>query len=195
MPDHDINLLAYARQENLILDGLNQFIDGVGSDDSLKFSQCFNVEVFGYYIENRKEDTIDLVRGANYHFHDLTLNPRGNNGITIKGGAKNIKLENIVFDSHGKECDIELGMWCDYDIVKRPKVRNVEIINCHAKDRKPLVLKCWYSEKPKIVNSNVKVLWWPPIMSPVYFFARRKGWLGKLKAVDPENLKLDPREL
>ena len=83
MPDYDVNLLAYARQENLILDGLNQFIDGIGSDDSLKFSQCFNVEVFGYYIENYKEDTIDLVRGANYHFHDLTLNPRGNNGGNV----------------------------------------------------------------------------------------------------------------
>lgn len=194
MPRTDQNPISYARLDNLVLNGINQYIGDVNATDSLKFSQCFNVEAYGYHIVNHKEDTIDAVRGANYYFHDMVLQPRGRNGITLKGGIKGATLENIIFEGHGKECDIELGMWCDYDIVKRPKTRGVVIKNCRAKDGKPLIIRCWYAEKPTIINSNVKILWWPPIVSPAYFILRKKGLLGKLKKVEASNLVIDPRE-
>lgn len=195
--DYDKNYRSYVKQDGLRLSaaGYNVTIDGSGYDDTLKFSQCFNVEVSGYTVIGGNEDSLDCVRGTSYYLHNLRLQPRGRNGITIKGGVKGARLENITFESHGKDCDIELGQWSDYDVIKRPRTRSIEIINCNASDGKPLIVKYWHADKPRIVNSNVKLIWYCPRVAPVYFWLRRKGWAGQLKPVTAADLVLDPREI
>jgi hypothetical protein len=155
--------------------------------DVLKFSNCKNITVKGCIINGGKEDCIDAVRGENYTFRDTTILPHGSNGITVKGSVDGVVLENLSFDGHGRECDIELGQFDNYWWIGRAPTRNVTIRNVQSVDGKPVILRLWDSTVPVIENSNVKVIrvpkfiWWPYF---VFRAAQTRGYKNVAKPVD-----------
>lgn len=134
--------------------------------DILKFSNCENITVKNCTILGGKEDCIDAVRGNNYTFNAVTLAPKYN-GITLKGSIDTANIVDVEFQTHGKDCDIELGQYDNYWYIGRPPTRNVSVTNVKAADGKPVVVKLWDAEDLVVVNSNVKVIkipkfiWWP----------------------------------
>lgn len=134
--------------------------------DILKFSNCENITVRNCTILGGKEDCIDAVRGSNYTFDTVALAPK-HNGITLKGSIDTANIANVEFQSHGKDCDIELGQYDNYWYIGRAPTRNVSIIDTNAIDGKPIVIKVWDGEMPTVTGSNVKIvkipkfIWWP----------------------------------
>jgi hypothetical protein len=142
-------------------------VNALDYSDILKFSNCDGAVVDQCYIEGGKEDCIDAVRGSNYTFKNCDLAPE-KNGITIKGSIDGVNIENVTFDGHGKECDIDIGQFDNYWYIGRAPTRNITIKNVRAKrDGNPIKIRLWDSETPNIIDSNVKVIrvpkfiWWP----------------------------------
>lgn len=172
----DKNYESYWGQSNLIID--NRAIwppDSNEYSDILKFSICSNVLVDNCEIVGGREDAIDCVRGEDYKFSYLKLHPKGKNGITIKGSIKNTTISNVIFMSHGKECDIELGQHCIYDSFwGSDKTEGITLINVHSNDSVPVKIKVWNATKPTIIGGNVQVKMVPTIFVKLYFAFR---WL------------------
>jgi len=134
--------------------------------DTLKFSNCANVTVRNCTIEGGKEDCIDAVRGENYTFTETILIPH-KNGITLKGSIVNYNINNITFNAHGSDCDMEFGQYDNYWYIGRKATRGGIIDTIKAVDNKPIKIKLWDAEPPTITNTNVKIIkvpkiiWWP----------------------------------
>ena len=156
--------------------------------DVLKFSNCSNIIVSNCTINGGKEDCIDAVRGKNYTILDTTLIP-SNNGITLKGSIDTVKIQNVTFDGHGKDCDIDLGQFDNYWYIGRQPTRNVWLINVHATDNAPVKVRLWDADNVIVNNSNVKIvkvpkfIWWPYF---VFRAIQTRGWKNVSKPV-PDN--------
>ena len=146
--------------------------------DILKFSNCTGILVDNCEIYGGKEDCIDAVRGELYTIKNSYLYPE-HNGITLKGSINGVKLDNVTFKTHGKDCDIDIGQFDNYWYVGRAPTRNVTIHNVKASDDKPVVVRLWDAAEPIIENSNVKIvripkfIWWPYF---VFRAAQTRGW-------------------
>ena len=153
-------------------------VDPSGYSDILKFSNCIGATVNNCTIHGGKEDCIDAVRGSLYTIKNTNLHPV-HNGITIKGSVDGVVLENLVFETHGKDCDIEFGQFDNYWWIGRPPTRDIVIRNVMPVDGKPVVVKLWDSTVPEVYNSNVKIvkipkfIWWPYF---VFRAAQTRGW-------------------
>lgn len=154
--------------------------------DILKFSNCKDCIVSGCVIDGGKEDCIDAVRGSNYTIENSTLIPH-HNGITLKGSIDGVLIENIMFDGHGKDCDIDIGQFDNYWWIGRAPTRNITIRNVNSTNGTPVIVRLWDAQNPVIENSNVKVikvpklLWWPYF---VFRAAQTRGYKNVAKPVD-----------
>jgi hypothetical protein len=143
-----------------------ELTDPAEYSDILKFSDSSDILVENSTIFGGREDSIDAVRGARYTFRDLTLIP-DSNGITVKGSADGVLVENVSFTKHGSSSDMEFGQFDNYWYIGRPPTRNITIRNVSATDGKPVVVWLWDAERPTVVDSNVrivkvpKIIWWP----------------------------------
>lgn len=141
-------------------------INALDYSDILKFSNCQNIVVENCVIEGGKEDCVDAVRGSNYTFRNCNLSPY-HNGITLKGSIDGVKIDNVIFDGHGKDCDIDIGQFDNYWWIGRAPTRNILIKNVRAAGGAPVIVRLWDAETPVIENSNVKIIrvpkiiWWP----------------------------------
>lgn len=142
--------------------------------DILKFSICTNTLVEDTYVVGGKEDCIDAVRGENYIIRRCVLHPNGRNGITLKGNLKRAFIRDVEFETHGSECDIELGQHTIYSnfFGTNQKTEAVVIENTNSKSGKPLIVKVWNADKPVVINSNVKIQVVPKILVKLYFALR-----------------------
>lgn len=164
----DKNYESHVQENGTHIEGrtLPSDADPAEYSDILKFSNCEDITVKNCSILGGKEDCIDAVRGNNYTFDTVTLTPK-HNGITLKGSIDTASITNVEFQSHGKDCDIELGQYDNYWYIGRPPTRNVRIIDTNATDGKPVVVKVWDAKTPIVVNSSVKIInipkfiWWP----------------------------------
>ena len=121
------------------------FIDGTGFTDTLKLSNKTGCVITSATIIGGSEDCIDINRGGNHLIRKCTIIPRGRFGITIKGGASGILIEDCIFDGHGSEADIDLGNWSDQS---QERTRNNRIVNCRTKDGSPIRTRCEWADKP-----------------------------------------------
>lgn len=141
-------------------------VNAADYSDIMKFSNCTDCVVERCLIEGGKEDCIDAVRGSNYLFKNTTLIPR-TNGITLKGSIDGVSIENVEFDGHGSDCDIDIGQFDNYWWIGRAPTRKITIRNVQSKDGKPVRVRLWDAECPVVENSNVKIIripkfvWWP----------------------------------
>ena len=158
----------------------------IGFSDVLKFSNCTNCTVDGCTVHGGKEDCIDVVRGSKYVIRNSTLLPY-KNGITLKGSIDGVLLENIIFDGHGSDCDIDIGQFDNYWWIGRPATRNVIINNVTSLDGKPVVVRLWDADAVTVTASNVKIvrvpkfIWWPYF---VFRAAQTRGFKNVAKPVD-----------
>ena len=148
-----------------------QGINPAEYSDILKFSNCTTILVDDCEIHGGKEDCIDAVRGADYTIKNSDLYPE-HNGITMKGSIDGAKLDNIVFKTHGKDCDIELGQYDNYWYVGRLPTRNVVLHNIKSEDEKPVIVKVWDANVPVVENSNVRIIRIPKLIWFPYFVFR-----------------------
>lgn len=147
--------------------------DALAYSDILKFSQNKDIIIKNFTIYGGKEDCIDIVRGTNYSIMDCSLIPQGQAGITVKGSVKGLYISNLLFLSHGKQTDIDLGNWEDYSYFPRPKTRKIVLHNVHASDGKPVKVRVLHSEIPEIIDSNIKLVVYPRIVVALFFWAKR----------------------
>lgn len=189
----DKNYKSHAGEFNSVIE--NQIIpipeiDPSDYSDILKFSNCAGILVNYCTIKGGKEDCIDAVRGSNYIIQNTTLLPdHDGNGITLKGSIDGVLLQNIEFDGHGKNCDIELGQFDNYWWIGRPPTRNITIRNVNANDGRPVIIRLWDSTAPIIEKSNVKIIkvpklvWWPYF---VFRAIQTRGFKNITKPVDTD---------
>ena len=164
----------------------NEGVDPSEYSDILKFSNCENISVKNCKILGGKEDCIDAVRGSNYTFENVSLAPK-HNGITLKGSIDTVRIANVKFQTHGKDCDIELGQYDNYWYIGRPSTRGVSIINTDAIDGKQVVVKVWDAKTPRVSGSNVKIIKVPIFIWFPYFVFRAiqtRGWKNITKPVE-----------
>ena len=165
----DVNYESHVSESGIAVDG--RTIPDLGTSpgnyaDTLKFSNCTGVVVDHSTIFGGKEDAIDAVRGSDLTFRNLTLVPNSN-GITVKGAAANILIENVFFEKHGSSSDFEFGQFDNYWYVGRAPTRTITIKNVSSADGKPVVIKLWDAVIPVVIDSNVKIIrvpkliWWP----------------------------------
>lgn len=170
----DKNYESHVTENGSVIE--NRMIPSEGTNpaeysDILKFSNCENITVKSCVILGGKEDCIDAVRGSNYNFETLSLSPK-HNGITLKGSINGANIVNVEFQSHGKDCDIELGQYDNYWYIGRPPTRNVKIIDTKSVDGKPVTVKIWDAETPQVTDSNVKIVKIPKFIWFPYFVFR-----------------------
>jgi len=177
-------------------------IDGGGASEGLKLSFCRNVVVRNSQIMGGSEDCVDIVRGENITFDNCTFfaNTDTKQHITCKGGAKNITFKNCKFIGSFKNwwdgACIDLGNWTDYDDVDRPKVRNVQIINCTLQDVScPILYRRLYAETPTVKNTKGFKFKVPNLFVSIFWFLQRKGWVGKRRKFPDNWLKIYDFEL
>lgn len=153
----DINTVSYASENGVVISDLI-FNPNPGDSDTLKFSNCTNFTVERCEIVGGKEDCIDMNRGSLGYVTNCNLRPTGNFAMTIKGGFKDLVLENIILDSHGKEVDIDLGNWSCQG--KWAWTSGIILKNVTAADGKPVIVRVLWASSPKVIGGNVKVKNW-----------------------------------
>ena len=169
----DTNYKSFVKEKNLLIDAWENPLNPSEWDDVMKFSQCENVEVKGVTIDGGKEDCIDAVRGSDYSFTNIVLNPL-NNGITIKGSIDGWNLKDILFTRKGKAYTIQVGQYDNYWTPWAKPTRNGTVDNVSIEDHSTVVIEIWDAELPKqIINcKNLKVLKIPKIIWFPYFMFR-----------------------
>ena len=165
----DKNFESHATEDGTLITGRmipEKEINSLDYSDILKFSNCKNIIVDNCIIEGGKEDCIDAVRGSNYLIRNSNLSPF-HNGITLKGSIDGVRIENVIFDGHGKDCDIDIGQFDNYWWIGRKPTRNIQISKVKSADGKPVIVRLWDAEAPAVIDSNVKIIrvpkfiWWP----------------------------------
>lgn len=179
----------------------NCVIDGSGAGEGLKLSFCYDVHVKNCIIHGGVEDCVDIVRGGDILFYKCKfISHDTKQHITVKGGAKNIKFVGCEFiGDYKKRLDgafIDLGNWTDYDDVTRPRVRNIEVLDCKIKDsNRKILCRVLHSNPPKVENSDGWVFRVPRLFLLFFWLGQRLGWLGKRRRFAPENLEVYDIEL
>lgn len=170
----DKNFESHATENGTVVENRiipTRDINPMEYSDILKFSNCTGITVDNCEIYGGKEDCIDAVRGQLYTFKNSDLYPV-HNGITIKGSIDGVKIDNVRFKTHGKDCDIDIGQYDNYWYIGRSPTRNVLIHNVNAVDGKPVVVRLWDALNPILENSNVKIVRVPKLIWFPYFVFR-----------------------
>lgn len=120
----DSHVLAFAKVDYLIVRNLHIRADA--SQEALKFSACRFVLVENVILEGGSEDALDIVRGENYVFRNVEFISRGDRAVTIKGGVNGAFFLGCRFAGRTSTgALVEFGNWSDYDVLERPRTRNV----------------------------------------------------------------------
>lgn len=149
--------------------------------DVLKISNCQNTLVENCRVVGGIEDSVDQVQGRATMIRGCRLKPTGKNGVTAKGAIDGIELNDVLYESHGSECDAEFGQFDKYWKPGRAATRNIRLVNVRAVDGRPVRVKLWNATKPTVIGGNVKVVKMPWIVWFPYFVFRyvQVNWLKK----------------
>jgi hypothetical protein len=153
---------------------IKEDLNGNACSETLKFSLCNNVvlDMNNVNIFSGKEDCLDIVRGKNYRIKDGVFHCSGKQGITIKGSVDSVILENIVFRGNPKNGYVVLGQYCDYDVVHKPKTKNIIIKNCWF-EKPSCGITLWNAEKIQFQGTSCKVNKVNPLIVKGYFLIRK----------------------
>lgn len=122
----DQHTLAFLGADNVIIEECT--IEASVVEEALKFSDCRNVWVRNCTLIGGREDALDVVRGGNLIFENITFVSRGARAVTIKGGVDNVWFVGCDFSGSATSgAFIELGDWSDYDKEPQPPTRNIFI--------------------------------------------------------------------
>lgn len=145
-------------------------------NDTFHLSRAYNVSFVGLTIPGGNEDCIDVQYNSTLvSVSDCRLHPNGLFGMTIKGGSGLVHLKNVVFETHGKETDIDLGNWSDQN--QKDKTKLVTIENVTSADGQPVKVRVLWADKPTVIGGNVKVIVYPKIFVVIYRWLRARNWV------------------
>jgi polygalacturonase len=148
--------------------------------DTLKFSHVDTFVVTDCKITGGKEDCIDIMRkSSNGAIRMCELAPKGKFAITIKGGVKNIYIEDVVIIGGGSETDIDIG---NYENASTPRNEPVELVTlCNVKrsDGRPVRVRLINCKNVLFKDGaqNYDVWEVPSFLWKAYFWLRDKGIL------------------
>jgi len=148
-------------------------------NDILKFSNAKDCAAKNCIIFGGSEDCIDINRNCDgIHILNCRLSPYGKQGITIKGGVKNVTIEKVVFTTTPTNVEIELG---NYSEQSDEPPTNIQLVNVERLDGGVVRVKC-LNACPCTVNvvgcKNVKVYkpWWVKLgFFSLYCYLRKKN--------------------
>lgn len=174
-------------------------IDAQTAAEGLKISFGYDILVTDCTITGGYEDCVDIVRGSNIIFKNCTfIGNKTKHHITIKGSAHTVLFEDCKFiNPYRKWYDgatIDLGNWTNYDIIDRPKTRNIVIRNCKTVCTSHITVRTIHAEDPIVYDSDVKVIRVPKLFKDIFWWCRRRGWLGNSPKVDERDLKIYDQE-
>jgi hypothetical protein len=158
----DINYYSIAdtsdvRLENVTIDPRTDGIEPTIIADVLKLSFAKNIVVHNVIVDAggcQKENAVDMNRlCSNVVMTDCTLYSGKQNALTIKGGCRDITIENLKIVAGSGNCDIELGNWSDQS---QEPVTNVKFINVTRTDGKPVRLRVGNAKNITIIGGNIK---------------------------------------
>lgn len=173
----DKNFRSYTESD--VFDIIAELLDaGPEFNDTLKCSDnARGLRVSNKTIVNRNEDCVDLCRVFDGTFRNLTLRPKGDNGITIKGASAGNYFPELRIESHGKRCDIEFGQFDNYWYPGRPATRSNVIEIVEVTDSRPVHVIFWDAEDNEVSSPTrltytrvPKWVWFP-------YFLFRYSWL------------------
>ena len=150
-------------------------VNGTGYSEALKFSNLNNVIISNFDLIGGSEDAIDVVRGSDYTFKNGSIKcDHSNQGMTIKGGAENITIQNIDFTGKPKFAFIVLGQYSDYDFCRDLPTKNIFISNCKFPLNNRPSLITWNVKNIKTENNkNFSCITVPKFLFWIYFSFRK----------------------
>ena len=158
----DTNYLSIAdvigyELKNTTVDPRTEGIDPSTIDDVLKLSHAQNILVEAVTVNAggiQRENAIDMNRiCVDVIVRYCILYSGKQNALTIKGGCRDITIENVQIVPGTGQCDVELGGWSDQS---RDYVLNVKLINVTRTDGKPVRLRIGHAKNVTIEGGNVK---------------------------------------
>jgi len=110
MAKHDTDIHKMILESNMVYDGLE--LDGTGFDETIKLSNLRDVIVKNGSFKGGSEDVVDIVRGYDLEIRDSSLEANGcRSFLTIKGGAQQVVLENLILKGEPKGFLFGLLKW------------------------------------------------------------------------------------
>ncbi len=156
------------------IDPRTEGIDPSNIDDVLKLSHAQNVLIELVTVNAgglQKENAVDMNRVCvNVTMKDCILYSGKQNAITIKGGCRDITIQDVQIVPGSGHCDIELGNWSDQS---QDYVLNVRLINVTRTDGAPVRLRIGHAKNVTIEGGNVKEDKFGSLMVKLYTFFKR----------------------
>ncbi len=159
--------------EPVVLDHLDfsTDVDPLAYHDTIHVSHGVNVAILNSEIPGGTEDCVDLNNNsANISVISCGVHPNGEYGFTIKGGTHDVKLHDVIFRSHGKTVDIDLGNWSDQNT--KDKTKRVTLENLTSTDGSPVRVRVLWADKPTVIGGNVKLIVYPSWLVAIWRFFR-----------------------
>lgn len=125
--------------------------------DTVRVGHVTGVVLANKTIVNYDEDCVDSVGGKNILLRNCSLSPKGRNGITVKGASEGFTAEGLTFNSHGRECDVELGAFDNGWYPGRPPTRGTKLTGFGSADIRKVLIKVWDAEDPVVSFPHVIV--------------------------------------
>lgn len=153
---------------------INEDLDASGYSEALKFSCCTNVTVNGnnHKITGGREDVLDIVRGCDYTFKNMTLIANKNQVATIKCAVSHVVFENVYFGGVIDHSYVILGQYSDYNIEKQPPTQYILFKNCKFENPEKAI-RLWYAKNVILENTEAKINKVPGVAVWGYFSFRR----------------------
>ncbi len=130
-------------------------------DDVLKISGCTGVEFDHLQVVPvgvQREDAVDIMRFSRGISIKNALLRAGKYAVTIKGGSRDILLQNVRIErpSQGWEkVDIDLG---NYSHNAQGRTTGVVLWNVTRSDGKPVRVRVGWADEPIVIGGNVEIL-------------------------------------
>lgn len=146
-------------------------VSPLGFHDTVHISHGVNISILNSVIPGGTEDCVDLNNNCeNINIVDTQVAPGGEYGFTIKGGTHHVSLVNVVFQTHGKTVDIDLGNWSDQNT--KDKTKDIALHNVTSSDGKPVRVRVLWADKPTVIGGNVKLIVYPSWLVAIWRFFR-----------------------
>lgn len=166
-------ILRKAGDYTRITISLGDIIATLGYQDALKVSRVVNADIYVGMVLGGSEDVVDITDSHDVVVSIVEAAPLGKYLATIKGGCSNVEVFIQKRTGHGKEVDIDLGNWFDFN---RRKTTNIKL-SC-PNGNGETTCRILDADDPKVApNQSWKVYkpWWRSLYLTFYPILKKLG--------------------